>query len=63
LIDLNLTPSFIAFCATAPGVRRSFLAVWGPESFSFAKARKFFTSSLDHAKTKRRFAFAIDASS
>jgi hypothetical protein len=26
LIDRNLTPSFIAFCATAPGVRRSFLA-------------------------------------
>jgi hypothetical protein len=38
------------------------LAAWGPESFSFAKVRKFFTSSFDHAKTKRRFAFAIDAS-
>jgi hypothetical protein len=27
LIDLNLTPSAIAFCATAPRVRRSFFAV------------------------------------
>jgi hypothetical protein len=26
LIDLNLTPSAIAFCATAPRVRRSFFA-------------------------------------
>jgi len=26
LIDRNRIPSFIAFCATAPGVRRSFLA-------------------------------------
>jgi hypothetical protein len=62
LIDRNLMPNFMAFCATAPGVRPSFLADWGPDSFSFAKARKFFTSSFDHAKTKRRFAFAIDAS-
>jgi hypothetical protein len=61
LIDRNLMPNFMAFCATAPGVRPSFLADWGPDSFSFAKARKFLTSSFDHAKTKR-FAFAIDAS-
>jgi hypothetical protein len=26
LIDRNRIPNFIAFCATAPGVRRSFLA-------------------------------------
>jgi hypothetical protein len=52
----------MAFCATAPGVRRSFFAASLPESFSLAKRRRLFTSSFDHAKTKRRFAFAIDAS-
>lgn len=52
-------PNFIAFCATAPGVRRNFLAVAGPDSFDFANARRFFTSSLDQAFITRRFAFAI----
>jgi hypothetical protein len=59
-IDRNLIPSAIAFCATAPGVRRSFLAAWGPESLSFANVRRFFTSSFDHATNTRRFAFAIN---
>jgi hypothetical protein len=38
------------------------LAVSGPESLSFANTRKFLTSSLDHARTLRRFVVAIDAS-
>jgi hypothetical protein len=37
------------------------LATWGPENFSFANLRRFFTSSFDHAANTRRFAFAIDA--
>jgi hypothetical protein len=61
LIDRNLIPRAIAFCATAPGVRRSFLAAWGPESFSFANVRRFFTSSLDHATNTRRFALTVFA--
>jgi hypothetical protein len=61
-IDRKLIPRAIAFCATAPGVRRSFLAAWGPESLSFANVRKFFTSSFDHATNTRRFAFAINVS-
>ncbi len=60
LIDRNLTPNFIAFCATAPGVRRNFLAVTVPDNFAFANARRFFTSSLDHALINRRFDFAIN---
>jgi hypothetical protein len=32
LIDRNLTPSAIAFCATAPGVRLSFFAVSVPDN-------------------------------
>jgi hypothetical protein len=59
LIDLNRTPSAIAFCATAPRVRRSFFATWGPESLAFARVLKVFTSSFDHARTTRRFFFAI----
>ena len=55
-------PSFIAFCDTAPRVRRSFFAVRPAESFAFANARKFFTSSFDHAFIARLFAFAIDVS-
>jgi hypothetical protein len=62
LIDRNRIPSFIAFCATAPRVRRSFFAAFAADSFAFANARRFFTSSFDHANTTtRRFAFAIDA--
>jgi hypothetical protein len=60
LIEQKLTPSFIAFCATAPRVRRSFLATLGPESFAFARVLKSFTSSFDHARTTRFF-FAIIA--
>lgn len=59
LIDLNLTPSAIAFCATAPRVRRSFFAASGPESLAFASAFKAFTSSCDHGRITRRFFFAI----
>jgi hypothetical protein len=59
LIDLNLTPSAIAFCATAPRVRRSFFAATGPESLAFARAFKAFTSSFDHGRITRRFFFAI----
>jgi hypothetical protein len=62
LIDRNRIPSFIAFCATAPRVRRSFFAARPAESFAFANARKFFTSSFDQAFTARPFAFAIDVS-
>jgi|ERR1700683_1519094 len=62
LIDRNRILSFIAFCATAPRVRRSFLAASGCDSFAFAKASRFFTSSFDHANTITcRFRFAIDA--
>jgi hypothetical protein len=61
-IDRNLIPSAIAFCATAPGVRLSFFAVAIPDSRLFANARRFFTSSFDHATNTRRFAFAINAS-
>jgi hypothetical protein len=50
----------MAFCATAPGVRRSFLAVAAPDNFAFAKARRFFTSSLDHATNLRFFTVAIE---
>jgi len=59
LTERNLTPSNIAFCATAPRVRRNFLATAGPESFAFASALKVFTSSFDHARTTRRFFLAI----
>jgi hypothetical protein len=61
-IDRNLIPSVIAFCATAPGVRLSFFAVSVPDSRLLAYARRFSTSSFDHATNTRRFAFAIDAS-
>jgi hypothetical protein len=57
LIDRNLIPSFMAFCATAPGVRPSFFAACGWDNLTFANARKSLTSSFDHADTKRlRFA-------
>jgi hypothetical protein len=59
LIDRNLTPRCIAFCETAPRVRRSFFAACGPESFAFAKARRFFTSSFDHGRITLRVFFAI----
>jgi hypothetical protein len=39
------------------------LAACGPDSFSRAKVRKFFTSSFDHAVTTRRFRFTIGVSS
>jgi hypothetical protein len=58
--DRNLIPSLMAFCETAPGVRPSFFAACGCDSLTFANARKFLTSSFDHAN-KRRFRFAIDA--
>jgi hypothetical protein len=48
LIDRNRTPSTIAFCDTAPGVRFNFFATAVDDNFAFASARKFFTSSLDH---------------
>jgi hypothetical protein len=60
LLDRNFTPNAIAFCATAPGVRRSFFAVATPDSFAFAKARRFFTSSFDHATNLRFFTVAIE---
>jgi hypothetical protein len=59
LIDRNRIPSFIAFCATAPRVRRSFFAARPAESFSCANARKFFTSCFDHAFTARPFAIDV----
>jgi len=59
LIDRNLTPRCIAFCETAPRVRRSFFATSGPESFAFARARRFFTSSFDHGRITLRVFFAI----
>jgi hypothetical protein len=61
LIDRNLIPNFIAFCATAPRVRPSFFAACGCDNFAFANARRFFTFSFDHAEAIRRFLFAIDA--
>jgi len=61
LTELNRIPSFIAFCATAPRVRRSFLAACGCDSFAFAYARRFFTSSFDHAEIIRRRCFAMSA--
>jgi hypothetical protein len=61
LTDLNRIPKPIAFCATAPAVRLSFFAVCGPDSFALANARRFLTSSFDHATTIRRFRFAIAA--
>jgi hypothetical protein len=62
LIDRNRIPSFIAFCATAPRVRHNVFAACPAESVSFANARKFFTSYFDHARTTRRFFFAITTS-
>ena len=59
-MDLNLIPSFIAFWATAPRVRRSFFAACVAESLAFARLRKLLTSSLDHADTLLRFLLAID---
>jgi hypothetical protein len=43
-------------------VRFNFFAVAGPDNRLFANARRFFTSSFDHATNTRRFAFAINAS-
>jgi hypothetical protein len=60
-IDLNLILSFIAFCATAPRDRRSFLPAWVAESLSLARLRRFFTSSVDHARITN-FRFAIHCS-
>jgi exodeoxyribonuclease V alpha subunit len=59
LIDRKRIPSAIAFCATAPRVRRSFFAAWVPESRAFAKPRRFLISSLDQARDSRRFRFAV----
>jgi hypothetical protein len=56
-IDRNRILSFIAFWATAPGDRLSFFAACDPDNRLFANARRFFTSSLDHATN--RLAFAI----
>jgi hypothetical protein len=58
-MDLNLIPSFIAFCATAPRVRRNFFAACVAESLAFARLRKLLTSSFDHADTLLRFLLAI----
>jgi hypothetical protein len=61
-IDRKLMPNENAFCLTAPVVRRSFFAVCRPDMRAFAKLRRLFTSSLDHARIARRFIFlAIDA--
>jgi hypothetical protein len=60
LMDLNLIPSFIAFCATAPRVRRNFFAACVAESLAFARLRRLLTSSFDHADTLLRFLLAID---
>lgn len=60
LMDLNLMPSFIAFCATAPRVRRNFFAACVAESLAFARLRKLLTSSFDHADTLLRLLLAID---
>src|ERR1700734_51395 len=57
LMDLNLIPSFIAFCATAPRVRRNFFAACVAESLAFARLRKLLTSSFDHADTLLRLLF------
>ena len=47
LMDRNLIPSFIAFCATArPRIRRSFFAACVAESLAFARLRKLLTSSF-----------------
>jgi hypothetical protein len=62
-MDLNRTPSAIAFCATAPGVRFNFFAVAEPDNLALANARNIFTSSRDHATTTRFFDFAIIVSS
>jgi hypothetical protein len=55
-MDRNRIPNFIAFWATAPGDRLSFLAVSGPDNRLFANARRFFTSSFDHATNRVAFA-------
>jgi hypothetical protein len=59
-MDLNLIPSFIAFCATAPRVRRSFFAACVAESLAFARLRRLLTSSFVHADTVLRFLLAIE---
>lgn len=48
----------MAFCATAPGIRPSFFAVWGPDNFALVKLRKFLTSSFVHAFINRLCRFA-----
>jgi hypothetical protein len=50
----------MAFCATAPRDRRNFFAAWVPDNRLFAYARRFFTSSFDHASNFRfDFDFAM----
>ncbi|MGO8975253.1 MAG: hypothetical protein ACLQNV_17215 [Steroidobacteraceae bacterium] len=60
MIDRKRTPSLIAFCETAPGVRFNFFAICVPESFAFANARRLLTSSFDQANDSSFFfAFAM----
>jgi hypothetical protein len=63
LIDRNRTLSFIAFWATAPGVRFNFFATAVPDNFAFASSLSVRTSSFDHATIRRLdfdFAFAMN---
>jgi hypothetical protein len=65
--DRKLTLSFMAFWATAPGVRFNFFATAVPDNFAFASAFSVRTSSFDHATIRRLdldvdFAFAMTTS-
>jgi hypothetical protein len=63
-MERNLTFNFMAIWATAPGDRFNFFAAWVPDNRLFANARRFFTSSFDHATNFRRdFAFAMISTS
>jgi hypothetical protein len=64
LTDRKLTLSFMAFWATAPGVRLNFFATADPDNFAFASSLSVRTSSFDHATIRRLdfdFTFAINA--
>jgi hypothetical protein len=60
LTDRKRTLSFIAFWATAPGVRFNFFATAVPDNFAFASSLSVRTSSFDHATIRRLgFDFAL----
>jgi len=59
LVDLNLIPSFIAFCAAAPRVRGSFFADCGCDKFDLANSGRFFSSKPEF---DRRFVLLLDLS-